>query len=156
MITEDAIAHLFHGFPLGARPDMPVDSPELRNVYITALDDISPEQLDRVVRRLVRTSESFPTIAEVRAKHSELFFGEVKRDPAFEQALGRLQRFGFPRDGMTSPDWETVHAGVHARIKERIVTGELNMDVVRNDPHYVARECYRLITGVAVSREEYP
>lgn len=157
MTTNEAVDRLFWSFPLGnGRPGWPEDTPELRREYADALRDISPEHLDRVVTRMVRTFDTFPTVAEIKATYSELFLGEVKRDPDFERALGRLQRSGFPLGDYDRADWETVHAGVHGRVKDRLISGEIPFDVVRDDPNYVARECYRLITGIEVTKDEQP
>lgn len=157
MTTDEVIDRLFWSFPLGGgRPGWPEDTPELRREYADALRDIAPDQLDAVVTRVVRTFETFPTVAEIKAKYGELFLGDVKRDPDFEKALGRLQRSGFPDGEYDKADWEVVHAGVHARVKERLVSGEIPFAVVRDDPNYVARECYRVITGIEVTKEEQP
>lgn len=153
----EPVERLFNSFPLGGgNPIGPDDTPELRQEYREALADINPEQLDRVVRRLANTSDTFPTIADVRATYGQLFLGEVKRDPEFEQALGRLQQADWPIGAYDEADWIAVHAGVHARVKERMLTGEIPFAVVAADPHYVARECYRVITGIELPKELHP
>jgi len=157
MTTTDVVDRLFWSFPLGCgHPDLPDDSPGLRREYSEALADIAPGQLDRVVTRLVDTFDRFPTVSDVREKYGELFLGEVKRDPEFEQALGRLQRANWPEGIFDPADWLTVHNGVHARVKERFIIGQIRHDDIASDPHYVARECYRVITGNELPKEVYP
>ena len=153
----DPVDRLFISFPLGGgNPIGPDDTPELRREYREALADIEPEKLKRVVRRLVDTCDTFPTVAEVRGKYGELFLGQVKRDPEFEQALGRLQMANWPTGAYDDADWLVVHAGVRARVKERLITRQISHGEIASDPHYVARECYRVITGSDLPKEVYP
>jgi len=87
--------------------------PATLKVYAEMLSDISPEELLRVVKRIIATSKWFPTIAEIREEMTNEIFGD--RPPpelAWDEVMREAARVGTYKAPVFSCD--EIHRAVRA------------------------------------------